>query len=689
MRTGKTMWKITVVLLAIAALFFVVCTTNAPTQPDAWGQTITISLVEKNNTQTNYTGRDLDLIIEFEDSIQVKLGTNFNIHSLRAQIYHTTEIITNAKVLSLTVPLYWENIIGLPIDSNQVGMKPYDTIYVQAGLGKSNVVRVNIYNLPPKITGLTVGDSIYAVPPHIIDVLSYTYFISDNTDSIVNFALSVIDPDDSYNISWGIYANEYVQEIEKYLTYTITNAKYYVRNGNIRDIVSTIINDGDKQIHVKVNMIRLDGNDVIIDSITYNGIINDTSFLDTSIDKHYFNVITMDSTATIRAFPHITGGSGRWSAKKGLITTNLTLDSSGCAITYICTLSTIGDTITSDMTLMIDSLRFVYTNKFGDDSTEKILIINKRPANRNPVIDSIFIASTKYTSNYSHLVAAGTTIPMEAFAHDPEGGVPGGTVTYTWQGILTGSLFNSTGDTTSYTAAFATYTDTLFLIVADSLAFKDTQMITLPCNQAPIIDTILIDTIKYTSGFQHVVNAKDTIVLKGISHDPESSFVKYTWQGTSTGKLSSIIGDSITYIAASGVYSDTLYLVVTDSVGFSDIQLFILMCNNLPVIDSIRVSDTLFIPVSAGDTVFYTDTFSAPDTFDLTINAHEMDTALSDVITSYLWIYKNANLVATTSTAPTFTYISADSTYNDTVRVRVTDRYNSINRRKVIITFKK
>jgi len=75
-----------------------------------------------------------------------------------------------------------------------------------------------------------------------------------------------------------------------------------------------------------------------------------------------------------------------------------------------------------------------------------------------------------YSSNYNHLVGAGTTIPLEAFAHDPEGGIPGGTVIYTWQGVLTGSLFNSTGDTTMYTAAFATYTDTLFLIVSDSLS---------------------------------------------------------------------------------------------------------------------------------------------------------------------------------------------------------------------------
>jgi len=675
-----------IILLTVA--LFLVCTTDVPTQPTTWGQTIKIHLVEKENTTTDYKGGDLNLIIEFEDSIEVKLGINFNIHSLRAQIYQTKEIITNAKVLSLTVPLYWETVQGLPVDSNHTPIKPYDTIYVQAGLGVSNVVKVYIHNLPPLVNSFTVGDSVYTVPPHIIDVLTYTYYISDSTDSVVNFQLSVTDPDDSYNISWGILANEFVPDIEKYLTYSTTMAKYIVRKGVIRDVVSSLINDGDKQIHIKVNMIRLDGNDVILDSIIYNGAVNDTSFKDTSIDKYTLKVVTMDSTAAIQAYPHITGGTGSWSALKGIITPNLAADSSGCAITYRCTLSTIGDTITSDMILLLDSLRFVYTNKFGDDSTEKIILITKRPANRNPIIDSMYIGSVKYTSNYSYTVAAGTTIPIKAFAHDPEGGTLGGTVVYTWQGVLTGSIFNATGDTTQYTAAFATYTDTLFLIVADSLGFKDTETVILPCNQPPIIDTIVMDTAQYTSGFQHVVNANDTIVLKGIAHDPESSSVKYTWQRPSNGLLSSTIGDSVNYYSDTGVYIDTMYLSVTDSAGFSDVQLFLLFCNNPPVIDSLRVYNKLFIPVSSVDTCFF-DTIKAPASFRMKVNTHERDTVLSDVVSSYLWTYKNAGLNAVTATIDSISYMSADSAYNDTVRVRVYDTYSSMSFRKVIVTFTK
>jgi hypothetical protein len=566
-------------------------------------------------------------------------------------------------------------------------MKPFDTVYVQAGLNKSNRVTVYIYNLPPRITGLKVGDSSFNVPSHITDIVRYNYVISDTIDTIIPINLTVIDPDKNFNISWGIYSEDGTPDIDKYLIYSGTAARYILRDGNLRDIVSTLINDGDKQIHIEVNMIRLDGRDVIIDSITFRDGINDTAFKDTSAAIYSMSVIRLN-TGAIRAFPRLSGGTASWSARKGTITYNLGLDSSGCAVTYICTLSTVNDTLVTDTKPLLDSIRFVYRNEHEDDSTVKVIKIYKKSPNKHPVIDSILIHTDIRKTNYHDTIAAGSTIPLKAYATDPEGG----NVAFTWQGDLIGSLYNATGDSNSYTAAVAGYIDTITVIASDSLGFKDTQTIILSTNVLPLIDSIKIDTVMYKNGFVHVVNADSIITIKAFAHDPEGGAsggtISFRWQGTLTGAVSSTIENPITYTAASGAYSDTLYLVAADSLGFTDIQLMILPCNNPPVVDSISAGASVKVPVSPDDTVFSVSK-AAPGSFLAKVVAHDMDTAIHDDVASYLWQYKDANLNSATSTSSSFMYAGADTTYVDTVSLTIRDKFNTVTRQKMIITFTK
>ena len=114
----------------------------------------------------------------------------------------------------------------------------------------------------------------------------------------------------------------------------------------------------------------------------------------------------------------------------------------------------------------------------------------------------------------------------------------------------------------------------------------------------------------------------------------------------------------------------------------------VLPCNNPPVVDTIVAGTTIKVPVSPTDTTLIHST-AAPDTFTVRVAAHEMDTAIGDAIISYLWEYLDGNLNNATSTSNTFTYMSADTTYIDTVSLTIKDKYNAENRHKIIITFTK
>lgn len=685
MKAGIVNRKIVLLMFSLITIVFILCTTT-PTGPGEGKYEITISLIEEGVKETVYDGTDINMIIKFKDSVECSFDI-IKIHSSDAQFYLPDESITGQMVDSVVIPLYWISTANLLVDSSDT--TPFDTVYVQVGLDKSNVVKIKLNNLPPVIDSLCAGDTSYTVFNRIQELNVFNYYISDTLQNS-DIALRVIARDlDSpkFNVTWE---NE---DDDKYLVWnqsTQNIAIYKARQGNFRDRVNVVIYDTDANIEVKVNVIQLDGSETLIDSITYKDGINNTTFTDTVASHYNITAIAFSNSAAVRAYPRSTEGSATWSAVNGLITINTAIDTNGFAITYACTLSNLADTLMTDMISFVDSIRLVHKNKYEDDSLTKTIVLYKKPANRNPAIDSMLIGTDIRKNNYKDTIAAGTTIPLKAYATDPEGG----SVTFTWQGELTGSLYSATGDSNSYTAALTAYSDTITLIASDSLGFKDTQTIILLNNILPVIDSILIDTVMYKSGFQHVVHAESTVILRAYAHDPEGGVsggtitYRWQWQGTANGSITSTIVNPILYTASSGAYSDALYLLAYDSLGSADIRLVVLPCNNPPVVDTIVAGTTIKVPVSPTDTTLIHSTV-APDTFTVRVAAHEMDTAIGDAINSYLWEYLDGNLNNATSTSNTFTYMSADTTYIDTVSLTIKDKYNAENRHKIIITFTK
>lgn len=576
----KVIIKIGISFLIVLDLFLLTCVTDTPSGPKTNSQDITISLVRVGITDAEYKGEDLNLIIEFSDSIMVKLGTNFNIHSLNAYIYHTDEIITNATVESLTIPLYWQSRSGLPFDSSI--QKSFDSIYVQAGLDESNVVKVIIENLPPRVTSFRVGDSSYILPSHIIDVIVYKYYVTDSSDSMIPMSVSAIDPDGLPRYSWGIRSGSDGVDLNKYLISNKTTAKYIVREGSYRDMVSAIITDNDKQIHLKVNVIRMDGTEVQIDSVRFN----DTTFNDVKLTYEIIYSNLSDIT-NIRVYPHTGNPTIEWTAKNGTVSMKTT---NGLSVTYTCTLSTVSDTLMIDTILLMDSIHLVMTNSTKDASSEKSICIYKKPLNLRPVFDSLRIDTITYTTNFNYTADAGSTIVFKAFAHDPEGRAAGGTITYSWSGSTTGSLSGAVADSVFYIAATnKVYKDTIVVVASDSLNFKTSKTIIVSCNNTPVIYRINVGA----KSFYPAWNSDTIYTVASDSSKTPGNFVVQAYArdiDTVSGDLMSFeihyknnfimntvaLSDSIYYISADSTYVDTMMFIVFDTYSRSDTQRVVL-----------------------------------------------------------------------------------------------------------------
>ncbi len=499
MKTEKINWNIVLFSIVLVLSIFITCTTVTPTNESQYAKfPIKLSLGQIGNTTITYGGKDIDLIIEFPDSIIAEIGATFNIHmSLNAIAELPAEVINNSKVLSLTIPIHWKSTSLLPFDS--AVELPFDTVYIDAGLNKSNAVQVYIENIPPQIVSYTVGDSSYIVPSHITEDLEYSHYIKDTTADSLSIIIGVTDYDNTFSNVWwsGISITDPSVNVMNYLIHNINNSKraqYHIRSGNFIDLISSNITDMDKQITIKVNMIKSDRVPAKILKIMYaDSFGNDTTFNDTTISKYVLNVVAIN-TASFRAYPYASGGSARWSGRTGIIVYDSAIDTNGFAISYVCTLSNSTDTLVTDTSIFLDSIQVVHFNQLGDDSTVKKISIYQVPLNQGPVIDSLKIEDTTFTqysatTGYLYDLLSDSTIDLEIYAHDPDTGT-GVSVSFLWQkgtGFI-GALSDTVGNIVSYSAEDSIYVDTLYITASDNLGFESTRKIVLDIDTSMVFE---------------------------------------------------------------------------------------------------------------------------------------------------------------------------------------------------------
>lgn len=558
-----------VFLLILLVIGIITCTTNSPTEPGFSGKGVTISISQEGKDSADYIGRDLNLLVKFDDSVVANFSNVIALQSLGAKFVATEEMVKLTKVKELIIPLYWTNYAQLKKDTiNDKSFLYMDSIYISVfddlnnETGRSNVVRAYIKNIPPQINSFTAGDSVYVVPSHITDVLNYNYYLSANSDSI-RIYVTAYDPDpQNLFATWKIITNNTTQsEADQLLSWSSTTlyATYFVRNSSsIRDYITCFISDGDKQVPITLRMIRSDGFDTKADSIQFA----DTTFKG-SATTFVYKSVTIDSIS-VMAFPHEDGGTPNWSVVNGSIKLDTIKDSDGYAITYINNSSIKNDTIHTDTLILLDTLKLNIVNSFGDDSTVYKLIIYKKPLNTAPIVDSIqtdTLSQKPVSGRVNFVMEAGTTINLSTFAHDFEGG----SVSYSWSDSkLKGVLSGLSGATITYTANDSMYYDTVLAIVTDSASFSDTVDVILFVDSRPVFNSVKVDgsTFSGSADVLAKVTALDSFSIVVDVTDPDvGDSLTYLWDNSSA-KI-----DSIYYITADSTYDDTVTVTATDKYG--------------------------------------------------------------------------------------------------------------------------
>ncbi|MBN1982306.1 MAG: hypothetical protein JW795_12300 [Chitinivibrionales bacterium] len=553
------------------------CTTKMPSKPSGTPQTISISLINKDTTRIVYHGQDVNAIIEFSDSVRCDFNTVISLHRLAAKYLIPNEMMFHLKIKSLTLPLFWTDKAGLPKDS--VHKLPHDSLWVQVGLNKSNIVHVFIANLPPIIDSIVVGDSIFQFIYGSSKTQSFNYYIRESTNGQIPLRLRARDSDTPrLSYSWANSGDD-----RALIWNPVTNpqfASYKIAGESFSDVITGMVYDLDVSAQVNITVIK-NKFPVEIDSVG----MRDTLFRNRSIGVFDYRTVVFDS-CRMRIFHHRQLLWARWSCHNGIISSDTLNDKTGCIANYRCTVSTAMDTLFENTTVILDTLRFVLKNVFGDSLVRYIRII-KHPSNIAPRFDSIFIDTIKVrgqrandSSMIFHTIPPGSSIALSAFAVDPDG--VGDAVSYIWYGNTIGTLTSATSAATHYKAARLLYGETVELHALDSDDFQATKMIHITSNTNPAIDSVRINTalfrpnMKGDTIFELTLVTPDSVSAVVYSHDNDVSLndhITSQWvYRTHAGEHIWSVSPILNFVSGHGTYTDTVVATVNDILNGYDYQ---------------------------------------------------------------------------------------------------------------------
>ncbi len=407
-----------------------------------------------------------------------------------------------------------------------------------------------------------------------------------------------------------------------------------------------------------------------------------------SIDRQIFPVDStvlhktfgVTDTVELKAFYHDTDEAdqgalqGSWESRLGIIETI----SSGAA-RYIALDSSYIDTVT-----------YTVRDPLGFKKKQDI----EFTVSYFPVIDSISIKDTtlipQKNQTLNHFATLQDTMEIVVWARDPSGGVP--TVEMINKNK---SMVSKTGNNTFryLTTLPETDVDSASIVVygKDSLTTKLPLILSIK-NRKPSIDSILVNDELFKSTdpvYSYEATVLDTISFRAFSHDPDSESVVFSWemQGENQSPLNTEEYPFAVYRCLDSLYQDTVVLTARDETGgVNEKRIQILVNNSFPVIDSMLINDIVFVSAGRDDTLFTYESM-APDTIAFQAFAHDPDDG--DVASPEWQFRDHDHKLRVFKDRPAIEYVSADSSYIDTVILRVRDSRDAFDWKKVLLVFTK
>ncbi|MFW5775179.1 MAG: hypothetical protein ACOCW2_02720, partial [Chitinivibrionales bacterium] len=440
--------------------------------------------------------------------------------------------------------------------------------------------------------------------------------------------------------------------------------------------VVLVMNDpvgGEERLVIKIKKVPPNQRP-IIDSIS----LDKRFFYPDSTEMHI--VASMMDTIEMQAFYHDTdevdgaGLQGSWKAQAGTI-----IAQTNTTARYVALNSAYEDTVT-----------FTAEDNLGFKAEQNIAIA----VSYYPIIDSITVNETSYrpdgNDTLTYLATLQDTLDIVVWARDPSGG------------NVTVDLENKNRSMVSKTGRFSfqyltnlpesDVDSTQIVIVGkDSLTTRQSLILSIH-NRRPIIDSMLIGEHMYTSAdpvYSYEATVLDSISLAAYAHDPDSEAVEIRWEVLRSEGESLLNGNEQTaeYVCLDSLYQDTILVTAVDETGAaSEKKIVVLVNNSFPIIDSMRLNDISFVPVGRDDSLFYYESI-APDTIAFESFAHDPD--VGDDISPEWQFRDQKQKLRVFKDRPSIEYISADSTYTDTVVLRVRDNRDATDTKKILMIFSK
>ncbi|MBD3390421.1 MAG: hypothetical protein GF418_00260 [Chitinivibrionales bacterium] len=309
----------------------------------------------------------------------------------------------------------------------------------------------------------------------------------------------------------------------------------------------------------------------------------------------------------------------------------------------------------------------------GNGGAVNLKLVLVRISGISPVVfDSVRVGATTFAVD-------GASVNYETVTIDS---LPIVVYTLAQQPVLLWSASNGTVDSTGpfeamYACTLDSRLDTLqtdTTEVLDSIhidmtnASLDTSRLSIvvvkkPANNRPVIDSMTVDSVKYDSLARARGGA--LITLTAYGRDPDAQALSYAWQTKVTDRLQAQSGNEAQYKCLTDPYEDTIIVTVSDPLDFSARDTILLSVNLPPVIDSIRINDSLLVSPAA------TIAVDATRNDTVTVVTFARDPEEQGVSVSWAASYIPNKL--STVNDSTVRYFTIDDTYRDTLTAVVRD----------------
>lgn len=584
-----------------------------------------------------------------------------------------------------------------------------DTLIATAYDGKGGSGQTVIFftklppNRPPVIDSIKAGAFTFAG-----DSLWYSYY--GTTFDTINFKIYALDPDlgDSITISWANrnIANAKVRTTGTAMVWTcdtfFRDTLPRFKNKTV-DTVTVSVRDSRGEIVSKSIQIVQGRQDHAprIDSVRVDTMIRCRGAA--TIDR---DSVSVRDTLSLKVFVSDPDSGDSVLLSVSARRPSQLVKVSDTVMKYLCRDSLSSDTL------------FFTARDIHGDSTKKSLVIVV--ANRFPVIDSIFVGDTVTVGRYvgkgadSVFVRPDTVYSMDTvffqlFGHDPD---LSDTMAVQW--ISAGKypllIKDKKGLLSAYYCADGiAYDDTIGVKVTDKKGKSAHRSVILhvkkqrrPVHTPPVIKSVRISNGAAVSSdtiptyIDSTGSVRDTFLLRVFSFDPDSNdSVRLSVSARFPSQLAQVSDTGFTYVCRDTLYSDTIRITAKDSLGDSAKKSIVIkVTNRYPLLDSIRVMDTLSHPdtlFKGADSVFtHADSLTAKASVRLQVFSHDPDIAAKDSVSAILWSTSSKLPVKLLDGKGTLVqYACGDSTYSDTISVRVSDKKQKSAQKSLILNVRK